>query len=412
MRESRGIFRLLVILSASLGYGCRTAEPVPDYDRPLPPGEVALELVTDPAEYPDFSVDDGGRESLIAAIDNSLDYLSRPSSEAYFPYLTISHERVVASLRAFREIVAGSPDPRDWRARVERDFDVYRSKGWNGKGGVLFTGYCQPIYEARLQRGGPFQVPLYRLPPDLVKTEDGTCLGRRLPDGSIAPYWTRTDIDGRRVLEGKGLELCWVQDPFQAYVIHVQGSAKLILEGGREFSIGYAGKNEHPYRSIGEILIRDGRIRKDELSLTTLERYFARHPEAYGILEQNPSYVFFTEREGGPYGSLNVPVTAHRSIATDKAVFPRAAVAFFDAPVPVIAGATVSFRRRGAFVLDQDTGGAIRSAGRCDIFFGIGDQAKLFAGHARAEGKLFYIFLKDVPAREVAGSPGPARSSG
>jgi len=401
----RKIVRLAAVLTASIGFGCKTAEPVPEYDRPLPPGEVALELVTDPAQYPDFSLDAGGRDGLLAAIDNSLDYLSRPSSKSFYPYLDISHERVVASLRAFRRIVEGSPDPNAWKARIVREFDVYRSKGWNGKGVVLFTGYCQPIYQARLRREGPFQVPLYKLPPDLVKAEDGTCLGRRLPDGSIAPYWTRGDIDGRRVLEGKGLELCWVKDPFQAYVIHVQGSAKLILEGGREFSIGYAGKNEHPYRSIGEILIQEGKIRRDELSLTALERYFAEHPEAYRILERNPSYVFFTEREGGPYGSLNVPVTENRSIATDKAVFPRAGIAFFDAPVPVLSGSTVTFERRGAFVLDQDTGGAIRSAGRCDIFFGIGDRAKLLAGHARSEGRLFYIFLKGVPPKDVAMAP-------
>jgi membrane-bound lytic murein transglycosylase A len=110
-----------------------------------------------------------------------------------------------------------------------------------------------------------------------------------------------------------------------------------------------------------------------------------------GYLNRNESYVFFTIREGGPYGSLNVPLTPLRSIATDKAVFPRAAISFAVTQLPQSSLRPDPFR---AFLLDQDTGGAIRSAGRADIFYGSGPEAEAKAGHTQCEGRLYYIFLK------------------
>jgi len=46
------------------------------------------------------------------------------------------------------------------------------------------------------------------------------------------------------------------------------------------------------------------------------------------------------------------------------------------------------------FVCDQDRGGAIRSAGRADLFLGTGDQAESLAGQTKSEGRLYYVFLK------------------
>jgi membrane-bound lytic murein transglycosylase A len=112
-------------------------------------------------------------------------------------------------------------------------------------------------------------------------------------------------------------------------------------------------------------------------------------------MHKNASYVFFTEREGGPFGSLNVPVIPYRSIATDKAVFPRGLLAYAVTKVPQMATRdNVTLEPFYSFVLDQDTGGAIRSAGRCDIYMGIGPDALLLAGRTRAEGKLYYLAVK------------------
>ena len=48
------------------------------------------------------------------------------------------------------------------------------------------------------------------------------------------------------------------------------------------------------------------------------------------------------------------------------------------------------------FALDQDTGGAIRAPGRCDVYMGIGDMAGKLAGSTYQEGKLYYLFLKST----------------
>jgi membrane-bound lytic murein transglycosylase len=49
-------------------------------------------------------------------------------------------------------------------------------------------------------------------------------------------------------------------------------------------------------------------------------------------------------------------------------------------------------------VLDQDTGGAIRAAGRCDVYMGEGDEAGQLAGQTYQEGRLYYLFAKPESA--------------
>lgn len=400
-----------------LVHGCRGPEPVqePDYGRPLPPGTMALERVMDPSQYPDFGLDMGPRQDLIAAIDRSLNYLSKPSSKGFFPYLHISHQHTVRTLEAFRDLLASNPAPEELNRRIAAEYDVYRSVGWNGRGVVLFTGYCQPIFPASLKKTAVFRFPLYRVPDDLEKDEAGNCLGRRLPDGGLIPYYGRSEIDRGRVLEGQGLELCWLRDPFEVYVVHVQGSARLRLSDGPDYYAGYAAKNDKPYQSIAKALVADGRIRAQDLSLSAMQRYFRDHPQDLDrYLALNEHYVFFTERQEGPYGNLNEILTPHRSLAVDQAVFPRTGIAFVDTQVPAIGpGGSIVRRSFHQFLVGQDTGGAIRSAGRADIFYGTGDEPLLLAGHTRDEGRLHYIFLKpELMEPETATSPpGPATTA-
>jgi len=374
----------------------------PDYTRPLPPGTMALRKVTDPLFYPDFAPGFHRQEGLVEAIDHSLAYLAKPSSKQYFPYLDISHDRVVRSLHAFKEILGQSVSGTDLHARILERFDVYESVGWDGSGIVLFTAYCEPIYDGSLTPSDEFRYPLYRLPPDLVKDAEGKCLGRRQPDGSLAPWPTRREIEQKGLL--KGQELVWLRDPLEVYIVHVQGSGRIRLPNGTELRIGYAGKTDQPYVSLGKMLIQDGRIREKDMSLPRIKAYFREHPDQ--VLEytyRNPSYVFFTRREGGPYGSINVPLTPLHSIATDKAVFPRAALAYAVTTLPQGLVQPLPF---SSFLLDQDTGGAIRSAGRCDIFYGSGPDAELRAGHTQNEGRLYYLFLKEpADPPKVASAP-------
>ncbi len=392
LRVAAVCFYSLLLFSCSL-LDVDPTESAPrekDYGRPLGPGEVALEKVTDPSQYPDFGRGYSERETLIQAIDGTLEYFAKPSSKHWFPYLDIDHARSIRSLEAFREVLLQANSPEELNQRIVSSFDVYRSKGWDGSGTVLFTGYCQPIYRASRTQTGEYRYPLYQLPPELMKDDFGTPLGWN-SGGGIGPSPTRADFD-RGFLEGRGLELYWLRDPLEAYIVHVQGSAKLELDDGTVQSIGYAGKTEHEYVGLGQSLVADGKVDRGRLNLFAVKDYFAKHPaELEEYMHRNASYVFFTEIQGGPYGSLNIAVTPYRTLATDKAVFPRGGVTFAETIVPEPAGRLVPFHQ---FLIDQDTGGAIRSAGRSDIFLGTGPEAERIAGGTHAEGRLWYVYVR------------------
>lgn len=364
-----------------------------DYSKPLAPGQLALRKIG-PERYPDFGLGFNNRIGLKRAVEYSLQYMAKPSSQKYFPYGDITHERAVRSMQHFLQVLDTAQSPQQLNEMIRRDFDVYESVGCDDNGTVFFTGYYTPIFEGRRQRDERFKYPLYRLPSDLMKDSEGNAIGRRRPDGGTDPkYPSRQEIEQGRLLDG--LEIAYLKTPFEAYVITVQGSAKLKLNDGSIYELGYAGNNGYDYNPIAKQMIADGKIRREDLSLQTLLRYFEQHPgDVYKYAWLNPRYVFFKEAPGGPFGSIGVPVTDLRSIATDKQVFPRACVAFFSTKLPVVQGSQVQQVPYAAFACDQDTGGAIRAAGRCDIFMGIGPSAEAVAGRTGSEGHLYYIFIK------------------
>ena len=145
----------------------------------------------------------------------------------------------------------------------------------------------------------------------------------------------------------------------------------------------------------------DGKIASDRISLATMIEYFKAHPdEVTTYIRANPRFVFFQSSEGTPRGSLNEPVTPWRTIATDKSIFPRGCLAFLSTTLPQVQDGQMSIRTYDGFVLDQDTGGAIRAPGRCDIYMGEGDEAGQLAGQTYQEGRLYYIFIKPQPPAE------------
>lgn len=395
--------RALPILSFLLLAACQAApEPTPaglaDFAIELPPGELGLARLGPETPPPDFSSGWYQRDALAETVLNSLSYLAAPSSQKFFPYGPISHEHMVRSLERFLEVIETAHSAEEFNQALQDEFEVWMARGGQDRGDVLFTGYGRPILRGALARGGAFQYPLYAAPDDLVKGEDGAILGRRSADGSVVPYYTHRELLDNGHLAGQ--ELVWVDDPFDAYTAQVQGSALVQLPDGAFLEVGYAGKNGHEYRSIGLLLVAEGRIDKAKLSLTALRQYFRDHPEEVDrVLPMNPSMVFFQKSEGGPYGCLGRPVLAMRSVATDKDVFPRAGVVFCEVRLPSLdPSGTLVQRPQRFFAADQDRGGAIRSAGRCDVFLGTGDEAMARAGHVLALGRLYYLFLRDAGA--------------
>ena len=366
---------------------------VKQYDRQLPPGELALRKITNPDDIPDFTQASYTAPGVQKAIDNSLNYLSKPSSKMFFPYGEITHQQAVESLKAFKKLIASGMIGPQLNQTIREQFDVYISVGCDDMGTVLFTGYYTPIFDGSLQQTDKFRYPLYNLPDDLVKNSQGQTMGRRMPDGQVVPYPARAEIENSNML--KGLELVWLSDPFEVYVAQVQGSSKIRLPDSQLLTVGYAGNNGHEYQSISKELINDGKISSDQLSLSSMIAFFKQNPDlVVPYTQRNPRFIFFRKGEGPPRGCLNEPVTTMKSIATDKAIYPRACLAYFSTVVPRMLGDSIYHDPYSGFALDQDAGGAIRAPGRCDIYLGEGDNAGKLAGQTYREGNLYYLFLK------------------
>jgi membrane-bound lytic murein transglycosylase A len=391
-------FIFLLCLSGLVFYiaGCRAPAPVPvkpQYDKPLPEGQSALRKITDPAEIPDFSMACLDITDLRSTTANSLNYLSKPSSKKYFPVSGITHSQAQESLKEFAKLLDSGLKGPKLNDAIRQNFDVYMSVGCDDKGTVLFTGYYTPIFDASLTQTGRFRYPLYKMPSDLVKNADGEILGRKGKDGAITPYPARAEIEKSGML--KGTELVWLGDPFEAYVAHVQGSARLKLTSGEQITVGYDASNGQEYHSVAQEMVKDGKIPADKISLAAMIDYFKNHQSEVDMyMQRNPRFVFFTKSQGNPLGCLNEPVTAIRSIATDKSIFPRASLTFISTNLPKETGGTIINRVYSGFALDQDAGGAIRAPGRCDVYMGIGPTAGKLAGYTYQEGKLYYLFLK------------------
>lgn len=357
-------------------------------------------------KVPEFK-DDLDRDSLHRAIHRSLEFLQRlPPDRAVGGWPTkITAQDVKESLLLFMEHLGLLGRPSSLLQVLRSDFNLYQSAGEGGAGNVLFTGYYQPVIAGSLVQTGEFPFPVYAKPNDLVEREAessssdtrGEKLVGRLAEDRLVPYFSRQEIDGLGLLKGKGYEIAWVKDPVELFFLHIQGSGLLRLDDGRLLPMNYAGSNGRPYTSIGRLLVESGKISREQLSMQRLRRYLKERPEERdALLSRNESYVFFRFGDGGPLGSIEVPLTPGRSIATDSRIFPKGALAFVVSRRPVVdaQGKVTRWQPFSRFVLNQDTGSAIQGPGRVDIYFGTGPKAGLAAGAMNSSGRLYFLVRK------------------
>ncbi|AUB38810.1 mltA, membrane-bound lytic murein transglycosylase A [Nostoc flagelliforme CCNUN1] len=331
------------------------------------------------------------KKALISAIARSLQYLQTANAAAaYQNYQVagITRDRIIKSLKRFRELLLTTNSARELHQGIEREFILYQSVGKDMKGSVLFTAYYEPLYAASRVPTAEYRYPVYRLPPDL--------------NSWPKPHPTREELEGADGLQGakgklRGLELFWFRDRLEPYLAQIQGSARLQLPDGSQTTIGYAGNIAYNYKSIGRELANDGKLPLEGMTMPIILDYFQKHPQELNIyIPRDRSFVFFQENHGEPaQGSINVPLTAERSIATDKSLMPPGALALIRAAFP-FANPTGKMEERivSRYVLDQDTGGAIKGAGRVDYFLGTGKLAGDRAGVTVSNGQLFYLLLK------------------
>jgi len=270
-------------------------------------------------------------------------------------------------------------------ALVRREFDVYRSPGAFGTGEVLFTSYASPVYDGALKRGGRYQHPIYRNPARA---------------GLSPNAYTRHDIYAG-ALAGKGLELAWLASRMDEYQLAIEGSGFVRLAEGGFLHASFAAHNGRDYQSLGKAMVRDGLFLPWEIDNLAVRKYFRAHPEQeQGYLERNPSWVYFDGKQIDEMPE-QPGLTGERSVAADRTVFARGQVGFADTQAPEYSrdGELTAWHPWRRFVVAQDVGGAIKTAGRIDLYQGQGEAAQLLADTMKEAGSLYLLLPKGTALR-------------
>lgn len=248
---------------------------------------------------------------------------------------------------------------------------------------VFVTGYFEPEIAASPVRTPGHGVPLHGLPGPS---------GRALTRGEIAAGG----------LEGQAPVIAWLADPVDAFFLHIQGSGRLAMPDGSTLRVGFAGRNDHPYVSIGRLLVERGVFAPGTLTADGLADWLRADPaRGARLMAENPSYIFFEVRPGlaagdGPVGAAGVPLTPLRSVALDPAHHALGAVYWLEVALPGPGGEGTRLQR--GLVAAEDTGAAIRGPDRVDLFLGTGAEAGLVAGRLQATGRLWPL-LPPEPGR-------------
>lgn len=277
----------------------------------------------------------------------------------------------------------------------------------DGKRG-FFTGYYEPEIEGSLTPTQTHQVPIFDRPADLVALPDGQkppgleqlVNARRLPDGTLAPYPDRGEIEAG-ALQGRGLERVFIADPVDRFFLQVQGSGRIRLADGSILRLAYAGRNGHPYTSIGKVVAERSGIKRRDMTMAVLRRWLAQDKTRAGqVMRANKSFVFFRiatelDPQDGPIGAQGVPLTAGRSMAVDRTLWAYGLPIFVEADLPFgKGGADLPFRR---LMIAQDTGSAILGPARGDLFMGSGRQAGDKAGAVQHPGGFVVLWPNGGP---------------
>jgi membrane-bound lytic murein transglycosylase A len=311
---------------------------------------------------------------------------------------------VLGPLKLAADMAAQASDIQVARTFFEQYFVPYRvSRDGSAQGFV--TGYFEPVLQGARWPSPAFLVPLYRRPPDLINVVDEASRGaaavpfthvRRTSTG-CEPYATRAEIEAG-ALAGQGLELVYLADAVDAFFLQVQGSGLIECVDGTTMRLTYDGKNGHPYTSIGKVLIEQGVISAQDMTLDVLSTWLRAHPQrAPSIMRENKSYVFFRALTGAEsneaHGVMDAPLSEGRSLAVDTAYHRLGLPIYLHSPALKDDNSGTSFSR---LMIAQDVGSAIKGPERGDIYFGSGQVAGARAGVTKHACSFFALLPAGV----------------
>jgi membrane-bound lytic murein transglycosylase A len=404
--------------------------------------------------YPRFS-DSMGFSGFNQALAQSLAYYRKLPDTRMFAFGPDQYPAslLIRSLETLQAFLETGPGESSLNRFIRDRFHVYASVA-NEPKQVLFTGYFEPTFFGSLYPDDRFVWPLYPVPEDLLEIDLARFSDRyaghdrlkgRVEGNRVVPYFSRQAINTMTDFHLRAQPVAWLESRVDRFFLEIQGSGRIQTPENEIIRIQYAGANGNPYRSIGRYLIDNQEIPKEHMSMQAIRQWLEANPHRMDeVLHHNESFVFFQTGTGGPFGNIGVTLTPLRSMATDYRLFPRGALCFVQTRLPDPArfaqadlsdagqaeiaakperpglvqdeapagsgpGAVDSQQPAGAgsgpvnpeqwdpvslFVMNQDTGGAIRGPARADLFCGSDAYARFTAGHMNVRGKIFFLVIK------------------
>lgn len=288
----------------------------------------------------------------------------------------------------FKNVCKKAEFENDGRKFFMLNFEPYKLIDSKAKDEGTITGYYEPLLHGSLKKSARFKYPIYKTPKNLIITDKTNLNGSKrgkIVKNKLVPYDTREQIEKNP--KNPNLEpIAYVDDKFDLFFLHIQGSGKIKLDTGEIINIGYAEQNGWPYVSIGAYLIQKNYITKDEMSVQAMKDFFKANPKIMDdVFRSNPSYVFFKISDNGATGALNTVLTARRNLAVDRSYIPLGMPVFLSTKNPV------TKEPLNQLMVAADVGGAIKGEIRADFFWGFGDDAFHYAGRMKEKGKMYVL---------------------
>lgn len=285
----------------------------------------------------------------------------------------------------------------------------------------FLTGYYEPVFEGSRFKSDTFCFPLHRRPSDLVPVKDDKARQHLSPETSFArqtknglTYHASRKEVYEGALDGMDLELVWLKDPVDAYIIHIQGSARINLADGGHMRVAFDGKSGYAYQSLGKLLIERGVFTNQTITMDKLTDFLRQQDDGgLALMAENPSYIFFKDPETdrnekaasdkadfepdpelGPMAAASIPLVPMRSVAVDRHCHTFGLPIWIETTLPEDddSHSRESFRR---LVFAHDTGSAIKGAARGDLFVGTGVKAGRLAGQIKQPATFTLLLPRD-----------------
>ncbi len=288
----------------------------------------------------------------------------------------------------FKNVCQKAEFEKDGRKFFMLNFEPYKLFDSKAKDEGTITGYYEPLLYGSLKKTSRYKYPIYYTPKNLIVTNKENSNGSKrgkIVKGKIVPYDTREQIENNPKNPNL-VPIAYVDDKFDLFFLHIQGSGKIKLDTGELINIGYAEQNGWPYFSIGSYLIEKNYITKDEMSVQAMKDFFMANPKIMDeVFKSNPSYVFFRVSPNGATGALNTVLTAKRNLAVDRSYIPLGMPVFLSTKNPV------TKEPLNQMMVAADVGGAIKGEIRADFFWGFGNEAFNYAGRMKEKGKMYIL---------------------